>query len=46
MASHAPALAMGLQDRLGRLAVGAQADFVQVDGEAKLVAVWQNGRQL
>lgn len=46
MASHAPALAIGLQDRLGRLTVGAQADFVQVDGEAKLVAVWQNGRQL
>lgn len=46
MASHAPALAMGLEVQVGQLAVGAQADFLQLDAQANLLKVWQNGRQL
>jgi len=46
MASHAPARAMGLEGQVGRLAVGARADFVQLDGDANLVRVWQGGVQL
>lgn len=46
MATHAPADAMGLQDLLGHLVVGARADFVRLDAQANLVQVWQNGRQL
>ena len=46
MATHAPADAMGLQDLLGHLVVGARADFVRLDAHANLVQVWQNGRQL
>ncbi|MFN9701777.1 MAG: N-acetylglucosamine-6-phosphate deacetylase [Aquidulcibacter sp.] len=46
MASHAPALAMGIEVQVGQLVIGAQADFVQLDADANLVKVWQNGRQL
>ncbi len=46
MASYAPARAMGLEGQVGRLAVGARADFVQLDGDANLVRVWQGGVQL
>ena len=46
MASHAPALALGLEGQVGRLAVGARADFVQLDGDANLIHVWQGGVQL
>ncbi len=45
MASLAPALAMGLDREVGRLAVGARADFVRLDATANLVAVWQGGVQ-
>lgn len=46
MAGHAPAVAMGLQGQVGRLALGAQADLVQLDADANLVRVWQSGVQL
>ena len=46
MASHTPARAMGLEGHVGRLVVGARADFVQLDGDANLVQVWQGGVQL
>jgi N-acetylglucosamine-6-phosphate deacetylase len=46
MASHTPARAIGLEDQVGRLAVGARADFVQLDGDANLIHVWQDGVQL
>ncbi|OYU76941.1 MAG: N-acetylglucosamine-6-phosphate deacetylase [Alphaproteobacteria bacterium PA3] len=46
MASHAPARALGLDGQVGRLAVGAKADFVQLDGDANLTHVWQGGVQL
>jgi N-acetylglucosamine-6-phosphate deacetylase len=46
MASHTPARAMGLEGHVGRLGVGARADFVQLDGDANLVQVWQGGVQL
>lgn len=46
MVSHAPALAMGIEVQVGQLVIGAQADFVQLDADANLVKVWQNGRQL
>ena len=46
MASHTPARAMGLEGQVGRLAVGARADFVQLDGDANLIHVWQGGVQL
>ena len=46
MASHAPARAMGLEGHVGRLTVGARADFVQLDGDANLIHVWQGGVQL
>jgi N-acetylglucosamine-6-phosphate deacetylase len=46
MASHAPARAIGLEGQVGRLAVGARADFVQLDGDSNLVRVWQRGVQL
>jgi N-acetylglucosamine-6-phosphate deacetylase len=45
MASLAPALAMGLDREVGRLVVGARADFVRLDAKANLVAVWQGGVQ-
>jgi N-acetylglucosamine-6-phosphate deacetylase len=46
MASHAPALAIGLDAQVGHLTVGARADLVQLDGDANLVRVWQGGVQL
>jgi N-acetylglucosamine-6-phosphate deacetylase len=46
MASNAPALALGLEAQVGRLTVGARADFVQLDGDANLIHVWQGGVQL
>lgn len=46
MASHTPARAIGLEGQVGRLAVGARADFVQLDGDANLIHVWQDGVQL
>jgi N-acetylglucosamine-6-phosphate deacetylase len=46
MASHTPARAMRLEGHVGRLVVGARADFVQLDGDANLVQVWQGGVQL
>jgi N-acetylglucosamine-6-phosphate deacetylase len=46
MASHAPALALGLEAQVGRLTVGARADFVQLDGDSNLMRVWQGGVQL
>jgi N-acetylglucosamine-6-phosphate deacetylase len=46
MASHAPALALGLEGQVGRLRMGARADFVQLDGDSNLVRVWQGGVQL
>jgi N-acetylglucosamine-6-phosphate deacetylase len=46
MASHAPALALGLEAQVGRLRMGARADFVRLDGDANLVQVWQGGVQL
>jgi N-acetylglucosamine-6-phosphate deacetylase len=46
MASHAPALALGLEGQVGRLTVGARADFVQLDHDANLVRVWQRSVQL
>ncbi len=46
MASHAPALALGLEGQVGRLRMGARADFVQLDGDSNVVQVWQGGVQL
>ncbi|MEY3233852.1 MAG: N-acetylglucosamine-6-phosphate deacetylase [Pseudomonadota bacterium] len=46
MASHTSARAIGLEGQVGRLAVGARADFVQLDGDANLIHVWQDGVQL
>ena len=46
MASHAPARALGSDDKVGRLAVGAKADFVRLNGDANLIHVWQSGAQL
>jgi N-acetylglucosamine-6-phosphate deacetylase len=37
---------MRLEGHVGRLVVGARADFVQLDGDANLVQVWQGGVQL
>jgi len=47
MASANPAAQLGLQDRIGRIAVGKQADLVLTDDAFKEVrATWVNGRQV
>lgn len=43
MATLAPARAIGLQDRCGRIAVGASADMVHLSDRLALQAVWQGG---
>ena len=45
MATRTPARAIGLADR-GRLAPGCLADFVALDGDLRVAAVWQQGRRL
>jgi N-acetylglucosamine-6-phosphate deacetylase len=45
MATHTPARAIGLADR-GRIAPGCLADFVVLDPELRVAAVWQHGMRL
>ncbi|TAH38062.1 MAG: hypothetical protein EYC70_05415 [Planctomycetota bacterium] len=49
--TSAPAAAWGLQDRLGKLAVGADGSFVILDGDpldagSKVLEVWIRGRRV
>ena len=44
MATVAPALALGAEDRLGRLAAGLPADLVHLDEGLALRGVWRAGR--
>ena len=46
MATAAPAAAIGLGDRLGRLAEGLPADMVHLDDGLALRGVWRAGRRL
>ncbi len=43
MASTYPAQFLGLGDRLGRIAVGYQADFVAVDDQLQVIETWIQG---
>ena len=45
MATHTPARAIGLADR-GRIAPGCLADFVVLDADLRVAAVWQHGLRL
>ena len=45
MATATPAENIGLSDR-GRIAAGARADLVALDGDLRVVAVWQGGRRI
>ncbi len=45
MATGTPARAIGLADR-GRIAPGCFADFVALDNDLRVAAVWQNGQRL
>jgi N-acetylglucosamine-6-phosphate deacetylase len=45
MASLYPAQAMGLDGRHGRLGIGTRADFVQLDSDLQIRAVWVGGRK-
>ncbi len=44
MASLNPAKFLGLDDKIGSLAPGRTADFVHLDADLKLQAVWRGGR--
>ena len=47
MACEAPALALGMEQELGRLAVGARADLLLLEGEAlRLSGVWIGGDRI
>lgn len=43
MASLTPARAIGLEQKIGSLAVGKKADIVALDAQSKIASVWQNG---
>ncbi len=45
MATATPADHIGLPDR-GRIAAGARADLVALDGDLRVIAVWQGGRRI
>ena len=45
MATATPAEHIGLPDR-GRIAAGARADLVALDGDLRVVAVWQGGQRI
>ncbi len=45
MATRTPARAVGMTDR-GRIAAGCRADFVVLDAEMGVAAVWQHGTRL
>jgi N-acetylglucosamine-6-phosphate deacetylase len=46
MASHTPALWLGLDHRKGRIAAGFDADLVAFDGAFTVVGTWIGGRRL
>lgn len=43
MASHTPARLIGLDNRIGRIAPGLQADFVHLDDQLQVTATWIGG---
>ncbi len=46
MASLYPARLLGREGRIGRLAPGARADCIWLDGAGRLGGVWQEGRRI
>lgn len=43
MASYTPARALGLDDKLGSIEVGKQADFIVLNKQQEIESVWQGG---